>query len=516
MRRRTVTSARAAVLGCTALLVVVAGCSSAGSQKPTATPQHVTIAFGVKPVTLDPDLAFTFAELSALHFIGGNLYESRGGSTPVPTLASAYATAPNGLTQTYTLLPNLKFSDGSPLTARDVAATIERSINDKSNANAGFYTPIASVSAPSPHTVVFRLNRPYPSLPVLLTEPAFAILPAKDLNVAKGSAKGPFFDTPVSAGPYVLRSWGGGPTMSFAPNPFYVGPKPVVPFLKIVTIPDFSARVNELRSGQIDVAQQLPPALIPTLQSTSGIHVKVDNSYGWQTLDMWNGSPPLNDPRVRRAISLALNRDQLVRTVLFNKVPPLAGFFPSTLPGYDPSIPTTPNVAQAKRLLAGTACAHGCTLQLLFETDDAPWAGDAAVIIQSNLAAIGISTHLVHVDLQTQLSKLSTGKYQLSLSGIFDLAYEPDGMAAYGLLKNGGINANFSGYHSAQMDRAVQQAVESAGAQQQARLRAVDALFLTDQPFATLSDLFTVYATRIPLTVVSIDPGQLVQISRQK
>lgn len=95
------------------------------------------------------------------------------------------------------------------------------------------------------------------------------------------------------------------------------------------------------------------------MQSTSGIHVKVDNSYGWQTLDMWNGSPPLNDPRVRRAISLALNRDQLVRTVLFNKVPPLAGFFPSTLPGYDPSIPTTPNVAQAKRLLAGTACAHG-------------------------------------------------------------------------------------------------------------------------------------------------------------
>lgn len=477
-------------------------------------PKKVTIALGNKANTLDPDLAGTELELVVLHLIGGTLYKLPATGPAIPELASAAHFSRNGLTQTYTLRRNLKFSDGRALTSRDVAATIGRSINDKSNGYAGLFKPITKVTAPNPRTVVFKLSRPYPSLPTILAEPSAMILPARSLNASAGTPIDPnFFNSPVSAGPYKLQSWGGGPELDLVPNSFYVGPKPLVPLVRFLSIPDFNARVNELRSGQIDFTAQLPPALIPSLQSTSGIHVGAQKINGYEAVFMNDQSPPLDNTRVRRAISLAIDRQQIAHTVFFGQVPPLAGFWPTTMPGYDPKISTKQDVAQAKKLLVGTPCASGCTLQLLYQDNSQPWADQAAVIIQNNLQEIGITVQLVHEDQPTVNGALAAGKYQLSIWVIGDYPSSvPDGLLAYGLLKDGGQNATYSGYNSPTMVRLIKQADESVGASRRAALKKIQSLFLKDQPFATIADFFFVNASRLPKKIVSMGGTAFIQV----
>lgn len=493
--------------------VALSGCAGAPAQSSvTDTPRLVTVAVGAKPATLDPDLAGSITDADAVHLIAGTLFNLRGSGVSSPGLASGVHVSADGLTQTYSLRPELRFSDGSPLTAQDVVATFERSMHDKSNTQAGFLKPVTGVSAPDAHTVVFRLSRPYPSFRTILGYPAFAILPAKDLNPSKGTAKGNFFADPVSAGPYKLLSWGGGLTETFVVNPYYWGPKPLVHTVRFVTIPDFNTSLNELRSGQVDFSMALPPSMLPALDHMSGIHALAVKAYGFSALFMNDSRPPLNDVRVRRAISLAVNRDEIAKNVFSGKNTPIAGFWPSIMTGYDPSISTRPDVARAKQLLAGTQCAHGCSIKLVYETADQPWAAQAVVIIQNNLAAIGIKVQLAQVDAVTEVADIGGEKYQMSLYGLYDSANVPDGLAAWGLLKSGGLNSLFSGYNSPRMNQLVAQADESTGSARQTALREINVLFGQDQPFVPIADWLDVSASRLPQSILSTGASNFVDV----
>src|SRR5205823_2675529 len=123
----------------------------------------------------------------------------------VPGLATKTAVSSDGKKYTFTLRPNLRFSDGTPLTSKDVKATFDAQRKDKANTNAADFAAWTSVAAPAPNKVVIALNAPQPSLPALLAAPWHAVYPASGL--AKG---GPFFNKPVSASPYMVESFSSG------------------------------------------------------------------------------------------------------------------------------------------------------------------------------------------------------------------------------------------------------------------------------------------------------------------
>jgi len=508
--------ALASGLGLCAALAVAAGCGGTQSSSTVsgpATVATVNVGIGTKVNSLDPNLFVNTTETSVLHLIGGTLFELRASGAVVPGLATSIEPSSDGLTQTAHLRAGLKFSDGTPLTAADVVATLERGIHNRANAYAGFYAPIASVTAPDATTVVFKLKRPFPSLRTVLGEPEFMVLPARSVDPAAGTAQKSVASDPISAGPYELVSWGGGPTVVLRRNPDYFGAKGRAATVRFVAIPDFNASASQLRTGQIDMSVLLPPSLAPSLAQTSGIHTVSASLYGFQNLFMSHKGLTA-DVNVRRAISLALDRGELVRTALYGKVKPLAGFWPSTTTGYDPGISTARDVAGAKRLLAGTPCAHGCSIELMYETDDQAWAEQAAVIVQSNLKDVGIDVKLVHLDQPTVITRLTGRKYDLCLYGNYDLANVPDGLIAYNLLPDGGLDAAFSGYDSPQMQQYAKQAVETTGAQQKAALRDIETQFAKDMPFVTFSDFVNLYATRLPDKVISMGRGGYVDVGR--
>jgi ABC-type transport system substrate-binding protein len=507
---RRISARAAAGLVPLAIIVLAAAAGSARAHTAAATTQF-SVALGTRPATLDPDLVSSITDVDAMHLIAGTLFRWEHNAT-VPDLASGVKTSANGLIQTFTLRPKLKFSDGSPLTAKDVAATMTRAKNDKSNGYGGLYKPIVSVTARNARTVVVKLSRPYPSLPTIMTEPEFAILPAKDLNVAKGSANGKFLDSPISAGRFKLQSWGGGPTEVFVANPNYWGKKPSVDKITFDTISDFTARQNALRAGQVDLIISVPPSLIPATEQISAARVAGTGLYGFSALFTNDLKPPLNDVRIRKAIALAIDRDRIAKNVFYNKVRALAGFWPSTMDGYDPSISTKPNPDKAKKLLAGTACAKGCTLQLIYALTDTPWGEQVSILIQDDLKKIGIKTNLVQLDGGDIIGKMFKGQYQIGVLGVYDTAKVPDGLLSYALQKNGGLNSLFSGYNSAKMNALMTTATQSTGAKRQKALRAINGQFLHDQPYATLSDFPFIYATTLPASLITIGPDGYIDV----
>jgi ABC-type transport system substrate-binding protein len=493
--------------------LAAAGCGSTAGTAATAAgeglhsaPAQITIGSPQKILTLDPDLAADGYSEGVLHEIGGNLYELGSDGRVFPLLVRSASVSADGLTWTFELKPGLRFSDGSPLTSADVRATFERAKRDKSNAYAGFVAPIASIADPTPTNVIFRLTRPYPSLPTVLSQPEMTILPASGL--VRGSS---FLNAPTSAGPYRLQSWGGSPTAVLVRNPYYAGPKPAIGKLIYTYVPDFNTRLAEVQSGQLDLALDIPPRSLAAIGSP--LVASLTPHFGFVSLDTNTTAPPLDQVGVRKAISEAVNRAQIDQTAWNGRVTSIAGFWPSTMSGYDPNIPTAPNLAAARADLHGTSCAHGCSLRFLYSAAD-PWGPPTAAVIAQDLKAIGLSVQLDQTDDATFNQDLGNLKYQLGLSFLYDYNNVPDGMLTYAMTSNGGLNANFSGFKPPpNVQSAVTTAITRGGAARAAALRQINNLFLKYQPFVTLSTYALGNVSRYAPTVVSVGPAGFVDVA---
>jgi peptide/nickel transport system substrate-binding protein len=515
-RRWSRTVRRMATLGLLAstatAVAVLGGASSAGAASPASSLRSaapidaLTVGFPSKVITLDPDQGVDTTSLAAIHLIAGTLYEIRAAGTTVPGLASSGKASADGLTWTFTLRPNLKFSDGSPLTSKDVKATMDRALTDKANIYAGLFAPIKSVAAPTPTKVVFTLNDRYPSLPTILAEPVMMIMPAA--GITKGKA---FYNAPISAGPYKLVSWGGGVTLKMAVNSSYWGPKPVAKSLTFTTVSDFNTRVAQVRSGQLDLAVDLPPSLLPQLKgSITGKGVSV---YGYISVIPNNRRAPFNNVGVRKAISKVLDRKKINQNVWGGQNPPIAGFWPSDMTGYDSSIPTAQNIAGAKADLKGTPCEKGCSTTLAYDAAFA-WTDQEALIVQDNLKQIGINARLQKVENATFVDQIYKGKFDMAISALYDYANIPDGMLAYGLTKAGGLFANYSGYSSPAMDAAAEAVVRANVGARKPLLAKIETLFAKDQPYANVSNYVLVIATRRPANVVTLVASGFIEVGR--
>jgi ABC-type transport system substrate-binding protein len=494
--------------------------ASSGNSSTVKAPSEVTVALGAKPLKLDGDLAEFTSDLGVIHLIGGNLFELRGSGAVSPGLAQSYKVTNNGLTGTAVLRPNLKFSDGSPLTAADVVASFNRSMHDKANAYAGFFAPVKSVVAKGADTVVLTFTRPYPSFTTIAAEPQWVIYPAKDLNPKDGTVKGNFFTHPISDGPYKLAgSWDGQPDVTMVRNPDYWGPKAAVQTVKFATIPDPNARINELRSGQVQVIESIPPNLISSVKA-DGLNVMSQLSYGAISLIANGKNSKLANANVRHAMSLALNRKELAQVVFDGTVPPLVGFWPNNYSGYvaddQNAAAITSNDAEAKKLLANSPCANGaCTFTIQFAPDASPYAPQMAPLVQSELQAIGIHASLVSEDSATNYANVSAGKFSLDIGGIYDFANVPDGLPVYMLQVAGGLNSDFTSYNSPQMNALVTTAEESTGSKRITAEHEIDALYLRDIPFINVVPFADVWATKLSPKLVFFDHGLFIQVERE-
>jgi peptide/nickel transport system substrate-binding protein len=471
----------------------------------TNIPRELTIASAQKIFTLDPDLAADGYSEGIVHLIGGTLFE-RGAGEVRPLLVASKLVSPDGLTWTFELKPGLKFSDGTALTSKDVQATFERIKDDKLNVYVGFVAPIQRIIAMSPTQIIMQLSRPYPSLPIILSQPEMSIFPIAGL--ARGKA---FFDWPVSAGAYKLLSWGGSAKAVLVRNPNYAGAAPAVEQLTYQTIEDFNARYAEVLSGKVDVATDIPSRMLA--HSPGSVVAAMTPRYGFITLPFNVHRTPLNEVGVRKAIAKAIDRKQINRTVWQGRSTPIAEFWPSTMSGYDRRYSIDRDIAGAKRDLKGTSCEAGCAVRFTYSPVN-PWSEPIATVVAQNLLDIGIRIQMERVDDATFNARLDASEFEIAVSFVYDYNDVPDGLLTYALTADGGLRANFTGFQpTPDIERAVKQAMTQDGVARWEALADINALFCQYQPFVTLSDYAVGSISRYAPSVVKINSAGFLDVA---
>lgn len=251
----------------------------------------------------------------------------------VPALAESEPdVSADGLSWTVRLREGVLFHDGSSLDSGDVAATY-RAVMDPASGSpiASDYSSIARVETPDPLTVRFRLSAPDPGLPARLL---LGIAPAELLT--PGAAVESTLNTePVGTGPYRLETLSPDEAV-FSANPDHRDGAPEVGTLVVRSVTDENTRAQMILSGEVD-GTVLPPTTAAGLDGRNGVSVVSVNSADWRAIALPTDHPFTGDPLVRRALSLAVDRDELVEHILAGHGRPATFPLSDAYPEFDSS-----------------------------------------------------------------------------------------------------------------------------------------------------------------------------------
>ncbi|MFI7166249.1 ABC transporter substrate-binding protein [Rhodococcus erythropolis] len=346
---------RASALGvCVAAAITsCAGTTGQGGSGPTGTPDaSATIRFAVTspPTQLDP--IATTNEVNDLPYFTA-LYDGLTGvdseGVLVNLLAESYDESDDRLTWTFTLRDGASFHDSSPIDSEAVVANLERAL--AAAPQSGVLRPklasVESVTSTSPNELSIKLKQPDPGLPVALASPALGMVSPASFGAAA--------TTPVGSGPYKFESRAADKVVYARYDNYWDPDTAKAAKVEISGIPDGTARINGLRSGQIDatIAQLNLSAEIDALQSDPSFQVIENPTTSVATLYLNTSHAPLDNPLVRQALNYAVDREAISDSLLGGKCTPTDQPFPKG-PGYVEELDDRYNhdPAKARELLA--------------------------------------------------------------------------------------------------------------------------------------------------------------------
>lgn len=444
--------ARRLVAFLTAAAAVVAIPASAGLAERSsaqATPKrggHLKIARIEDSQSFDKTNVFQNESLWLIQQINESLYTvTPDGKGVRPWLATSHTVSKDGKRYTFKLRPGVRFSNGEPMTAEDVKFSIDDARNPK-RGWAFLDVAIKNVQAPDESTVVINLK--YRWTPFLADVALFSngVVP-KNFG---GKSRDEFYKRPVGTGPFMWDKRVVGQSVTFKRNPFYW--QRGRPYLDRVTwtfISDENTRELQLRGGQIQIDEFPPFNSIAKLRQTPGVKMHLFPSTRTDYLVMNHAYAPLADRHVRRAISYAIDRGAIVRSVLFGFGRAANSFMPPQVPYYDPKSPGLQyNMARARAELAQSKFENGFDVELIV---GAGAQVDSAIgqILQQSLRRLNIDVRFKQVDTSTAFQLIQERKYQLGFSyWTMDIA-DPDELVTFAVdSKGGGAFSFFTNYNN--------------------------------------------------------------------
>ena len=372
----------------------------------------------------------------------------------VPSLAEKFETSPDLLTYTFHLRPGVKFQDGKPMTAADVKYSFDRCRNPKTGAvNFEVFGDVDAIETPDPLTVVIRMKRVNaPFLGRIAENGAGAIIP-----VGSGDTQG---SAPVGAGPFkFVRREFGHEIELVRFDDYWEGPAYLDRIIeREITEP--TVRLTGLQTGELHVINDIPPDRVaetaknPKLQTLSWFPLNFD------FLNMNHDFEPFKDPRVRLAIDLMIDKEQLLQGALWSQGKLTASPSFPTSGSYDGALKTrAQDMDKAQALLAEAGYGPG-KLKLTFKvTTNYPYHVEAAQIMTEWFRAGGVDMKIEQLTWADWLSQCWTNRdFQITMMNFFTL-WEPDFL--YYSLWNSKGGFNYRNIKDAEIDRLTQQARET-------------------------------------------------------
>jgi peptide/nickel transport system substrate-binding protein len=389
--------------------------------------------------------------------------------TVIPELAEKWSWQDNYRNLVFFLRRNVKWHDGRPFTSADVKYTFDavREAPDsvgklRTSPRKDWYANVEAIEAPEPHTVVFRLKRPQPSLLLMFASGYSPVFPAH-VPVAELRQRC------VGTGPFRQKEYLRGQLIELERNPSYFVPeRPYLDGIRYTIIRERGTRLAALQAGRIDafLPLEMTKAMADAAraQAPSLVITEVGQN-GSDNVILNHKRAPFDNPAVRQAVNLALDRNAYVRSVRQNGAVTGAALMPKPLGFWglpDPELRTlagyrdpAKDKAEAKRLLAGAGHGPEKPLRVDLVTRTLPIYLDLASFVVDQLRLIGMEATLKQLDTAAWFPALSRRDFQIGANltaGGFD---DPD---AY-LFENYkcGSPRNYTDYCSEEMDRLIDQ-----------------------------------------------------------
>jgi peptide/nickel transport system substrate-binding protein len=387
--------------------------------------------------------------------------------TVIPELAEKWSWQDNYRNLVFFLRRNVKWHDGRSFTAADVKYTFDavREAPDaagklRTSPRKDWYANVEVIETPEPHTVIFRLKRPQPSLLLMLASGYSPVLPAH-VPVAELRQRC------VGTGPFRQKEYLRGQLLELERNPSYFVPdRPYLDGIRYTIIRERGTRLAALQAGRLDafLPLEMTKAMADAAKASAPSLVITEvGQNGSDNVVLNHKRPPFDNPAVRRAVNLAMDRNAYVRGVRQNGAVTGAALMPKplgfwglpepdlrVLPGYrDPA----QDKAEAKRLLAAAGYGPGTPLRVELVTRTLSIYLDLASFVVDQLRLIGVEATLKQLDTAAWFPALSRRDFQIGANltaGGFD---DPD---AY-LFENYkcGSPRNYTDYCSEEMDRLI-------------------------------------------------------------
>lgn len=397
MAREFTAVCKKAVVGAAAVALVLSGCSSSGTAASSDKKDSLIIGTTNNVVSANPN-PVTVGGFLVRQALYNTLVDFDGEGKVQPELAQSWELAPDGRTLTMKLRTDVTFQNGKKFDAAAAAANFAYAQDPKHRVQGGGMIQQVQAKEQGADTLVITMDRPVPQLLSI-----FVNMPMLDLESK--------IDTnPVGTGPYKLTSFRSGDQIVMTRNDSYWGDKAKLKEYKVRFFSDPSAAIVALKSGAIDALQAPPSAQAQDLRSAAGIELSVRPGYGNYQYLVNTTKKPFDDPRVRRALSLALNRDAFVQpTNGLSK--PTVSMWPSTSVAYTPDNDHPEfNLDKAKALLT-EAGVSDLKLDITYSQQAQPEYATFAPKYQADLAKIGVTATLNNVEGTDRNTRMLGGQY---------------------------------------------------------------------------------------------------------
>jgi oligopeptide transport system substrate-binding protein len=491
-----------------AAALMLSGCQQP-AQRPACAAGQVCLEYGngTDPSTIDPQTAAQVNESVVIGDLMMGLTTDAPDGAVLPGVAQSWETSPDGLTWTFHLRPTA-WSDGKPLTAEDFVYAYRRILQPETAATYAYLVSVIKngkaivegkaapetlgAQAPDPHTLVLTLEHPVAYLPQLLQHVSFFPVPK---HVVERWGEG--WTQPgrmVSNGPYRLVSWRLGDYLRVEKNPhFWDAAKVCVDRIDYYPTDDVVAAERRVARGELDINTSFQSNRLPRLRRTMGDHVRTHvnlaTSYMiFNTRDV----PALRDPRVRRALSEAVDRDFITQKLMLAGQVAAYSFVPPGVASYGGGAATPwsrlsypERQAEARRLLAAAGYGPERPLEIELKVSNSPGAATVTEAIQADWKTIGVKTRLARNEGQILLNAYRNRDFEVG--SLLWFADYDDPLTFLELFKSDTGAQNYGDYKNPAYDALLARADQEPDVAKRAELlRAAEQLMLDADAVAPL------------------------------
>ncbi len=368
--------------------------------------QRLVAALSAPVEELDPHAATSEGAVMVLDQVYDTLVRLGDDLLPQPALADSWEVADDGLTWTFELRDDVVFHDGSPLTADDVVASLERVAGE--GVDAGRLEVVEEIEAEDDHTVVLQLTEPTGALLAHLgASPRLAIMPSEHLDADD------LAERPVGSGPFRFVT-GTDTAIDLEPFDEHWSGAPQVDALDF-RVADAATALAALRDGDVHWVGSVPGEEMSDLEDDADVHLARRAGPEYWHLAFNFDREPLDEVDVRQAVALALDREQIAEAARPGGATPNHSPLPPDSFWYEEHTPFEHDPDRARELIEDVGL-ETQVLELLV-TDELPESADVAEAVAEQLEAVGLEVEIRTEDLEDLLTAQAEGDFDLFALG---------------------------------------------------------------------------------------------------